>query len=90
MSYAKAAPGVYRTMLGIHQYLQSSGLEEKLLNLVFLRASRINRCAFCTDMHWKDLRAAGEPEQKLYILTAWREWSEFPAANGRRSNGPKG
>ena len=78
-SYAKAAPGVLQTMLGIHQYLLKCGLDHTLMNLVVLRASQINRCAYCIDMHWKDLRAAGEPEQKLYMLSAWREWDGYSA-----------
>jgi AhpD family alkylhydroperoxidase len=77
LSYAKAAPGVYKTMLAMHHYLLTSGLDEQLLNLVYLRASQINGCAYCIDMHSKDLRAAGEPEQKLYMLNAWREWDGF-------------
>jgi len=71
--YAKVAPGVFEAMLGLTRYLHKSGLEESLLNLVFLRASQLNRCAYCIDMHWKDLRAAGETEQRLYGLDAWEE-----------------
>ncbi len=71
--YVKAAPGAYRAMAGLAQYLQTTGLEHGLLNLVCLRASQINGCAFCIDMHWKDLRASGESEQRLYGLDAWRE-----------------
>jgi len=76
-SYARVAPDVYKTLLGVHQYLERSGLEIDLLNLVFLRASQINGCAYCIDMHWKDLRAAGVAEQKLYMLDAWREWTGY-------------
>jgi AhpD family alkylhydroperoxidase len=60
-------------MLGLGTYLQSCGLPEKLLHLLELRVSHINGCAFCIDMHSKDLRAAGETEQRLYLLDAWRE-----------------
>ena len=60
-------------MLGIEHYLQSCGLEESLQNLMKLRVSQINGCAYCIDMHWKDLRAAGETEQRLYGLDAWEE-----------------
>lgn len=60
-------------MLGVSNYLRSCGLEESLLTLIELRASQINGCAFCLDMHWKDLRAAGEGEQRLYGLDAWEE-----------------
>jgi AhpD family alkylhydroperoxidase len=72
-SYDKAAPGVYRAMNGVEQYLENCGLEESLLHLVRLRVSQINGCAYCLDMHWKDLRAIGEQEQRLYSLDAWRE-----------------
>ena len=73
LHYAKAAPGVYQAIDALDQYLQGCGLEESLLHLVRLRASQINGCAYCLDMHWKDLRAIGEGEQRLYSLDAWRE-----------------
>lgn len=73
LNYAKVAPGVYDAMDALDQYLASCGLEESLLQLVRLRASQINGCAYCLDMHWKDLRAIGENEQRLYSLDAWRE-----------------
>jgi AhpD family alkylhydroperoxidase len=60
-------------MLGLTKYLSQSGLEPALLDLVYLRASQINGCAYCIDMHWKDLRAQGENEQRLYGLDAWEE-----------------
>jgi len=60
-------------MLGLEKYIRQSGLEESLLDLVKLRASQINGCAYCIDMHWKDLRARGENEQRLYGLDAWEE-----------------
>ena len=68
-----AAPSALKAMLGLGAYVQQSGLEENLLNLIALRASQINGCAYCIDMHWKDLRASGESEQRLYGLDAWRE-----------------
>lgn len=70
---AKVAPGVYQAMLGLESYLHQSGLEVPLLHLIKLRASQINGCAYCIDMHWKDLRAIGENEQRLYGLDAWAE-----------------
>ncbi|HLW00759.1 MAG TPA: carboxymuconolactone decarboxylase family protein [Ktedonobacterales bacterium] len=73
MSYAKAAPGVFKAMLGLGAYVNECGLEENLLDLVRVRASQINGCAYCLDMHSKDLRARGESEQRLYLLDAWRE-----------------
>jgi len=73
IDYEKAAPGVYKAMMGLEKYLHTCGLEESLIHLVKLRASQINGCAYCLDMHWKDLRAIGEKEQRLYSLDAWRE-----------------
>jgi len=67
------SPGAYKAMLGLEKYLHNCGLEPKLLNLLNLRVSQINGCAYCLDMHWKDLRAEGETEQRLYGLDAWRE-----------------
>jgi AhpD family alkylhydroperoxidase len=72
-NYFKAAPDAYKAMSGLEAYLHGCGLEEGLLHLVKLRASQINGCAFCLDMHSKDLRAIGETEQRLYTLDAWRE-----------------
>ena len=73
IDYLKSARGAYHAMLGIEHYLQKCGLEESLQNLIKLRVSQINGCAYCIDMHWKDLRAAGESEQRLYGLDAWEE-----------------
>ena len=73
LNYGKAAEGVYDAMDALDRYIQRSGLEKPLLFLVQLRASQINGCAYCLDMHWKDLRASGEGEQRLYSLDAWRE-----------------
>jgi AhpD family alkylhydroperoxidase len=66
--------GVYQAMLALETHVRkSSGLEPELLHLVRLRASQINGCAYCLDMHSKEARAAGETEQRLYCLSAWRE-----------------
>ena len=73
LNYGKTAPGVYDAMDALDRYLQDCKLERKLLFLVQLRASQVNGCAYCLDMHWKDLRASGEGEQRLYSLDAWRE-----------------
>ena len=78
-NYAKAAPGVYDAMDALDRYLAGCGVEESLLHLVRLRASQINGCAYCIDMHWKDLRALGESEQRLYGLNAWRESPYYSA-----------
>ena len=72
-NYVRAARGAYEALLGLEKYLHQSGLEESLLNLVRLRASEINGCAYCIDMHWKDLRSVGETEQRLYGLDVWEE-----------------
>jgi AhpD family alkylhydroperoxidase len=72
-NYPRVAPGIYDAMDSLDTYLGNSGLERKLLLLVQLRASQLNGCAFCIDMHWKDLRAIDETEQRLYGLDAWRE-----------------
>lgn len=73
IDYTKIAPGLYHAMLGLEQYVHGCGLEAPLIHLVKLRASQINGCAYCLDMHWKDLRALGESEQRLYSLDAWEE-----------------
>jgi AhpD family alkylhydroperoxidase len=73
LNYAKAAPKGYRAVLALDSYVESCGLEPLLLELVKLRASQINGCAYCLDMHSKDARALGESEQRLYGLSAWRE-----------------
>src|SRR5262249_17860608 len=72
-NYLRVARGGYEAMLGLEKYLRESGLEEPLIHLVKLRVSQINGCAYCIDMHWKDLRAIGEQEQRLYGLDAWEE-----------------
>lgn len=63
----------YRALLGVEKYLAKCSIEKPLRELIKLRVSQINGCAFCIDMHWKDARAAGESEQRLYGLSAWRE-----------------
>ncbi len=69
----KIAPDLYSNLAALQKYVDSCGLERPLLELVKLRASQINGCAFCLDMHTKDARALGETEQRLYLLSAWRE-----------------
>jgi AhpD family alkylhydroperoxidase len=73
VNYAKVAPAAMHAMRGLGEYVRNSGLEASLLELVRLRASQINGCAYCIDMHTKDARAAGETEQRLYTLSVWRE-----------------
>jgi AhpD family alkylhydroperoxidase len=69
----EVAQGPIKAMLGLETYLAKCGLEAPLLHLLKLRVSQINGCAYCIDMHWKDLMAGGETEQRLYMLDAWRE-----------------
>ncbi len=66
LDFLGTTPNVVKAMLGLHKPLSQSGLEKGLLDLVYFRVSQINGCAFCLDMHAKDLRAAGETEQRLY------------------------
>lgn len=73
LDYGKASPGALQAMIGLEAHTRRSGLEYSLLELVKTRASQLNGCAFCLDMHTKDARAAGETEQRLYALSAWRE-----------------
>ncbi len=73
IDYAQAFPEAIRAMAQMESTLRHSGLERSLLELVKLRASQLNGCAYCIDMHTKDARAGGETEQRLYGLTAWRE-----------------
>ncbi len=74
----KVAPGAYRTFAALESYVRnSSRLEPSLLELVRMRASQLNGCAYCIDMHSKDARAGGESEQRLYALNAWRETPFF-------------
>ncbi|QDU88022.1 Alkyl hydroperoxide reductase AhpD [Pirellulimonas nuda] len=69
----KQSTNAYRAMLGVEKALTQGSIEKPLRELIHLRVSQINGCAFCIDMHWKDARAAGESEQRLYGLSAWRE-----------------
>lgn len=71
------APGATRAMLALERYVRSSGLEPELLELVKLRGSYLNGCAYCVDMHTKDARARGEAEQRLYAVPVWRETPFF-------------
>ena len=73
INYGKVAPEAIRALSGLDTYVRGSGLEPGLLDLVKTRASQLNGCAYCIDMHTKDARARGETEQRLYGLSAWRE-----------------
>jgi AhpD family alkylhydroperoxidase len=69
----------FKAFYGFNAYLAKSSLDETLINLLSLRVSQINGCAFCLDMHAKDLRAAGESEQRIYMMNAWRESPVYSA-----------
>ncbi|HEU5380215.1 MAG TPA: carboxymuconolactone decarboxylase family protein [Ktedonobacteraceae bacterium] len=73
IAYGKVAPGGLKAMSGLQRYVDECGLEKPLLELIKTRASQINGCAYCLDMHTKDARHHGESEQRLYALSAWRE-----------------
>jgi AhpD family alkylhydroperoxidase len=77
MDYAEAAPGAMAAINGLDTYLATCGLEPSLRELVRLRASQINGCAYCVDMHSLDARAGGETEQRLYALPVWHETPFF-------------
>ncbi|PAY09649.1 alkylhydroperoxidase [Bradyrhizobium sp. UFLA03-84] len=73
MNFYQAAPETIKALTAVENQIQSSGLELSLIELVRARASQINRCAFCINMHTQDARKHGETEQRLYLLNAWRE-----------------
>jgi AhpD family alkylhydroperoxidase len=73
IDYQKLSTPGLRALGGVYTYIANSGLPKALIDLVFLRASQINGCAYCIDMHWKDLRVLGDTEQRLASLDAWRE-----------------
>jgi AhpD family alkylhydroperoxidase len=87
INFYKATPDGINAMRGLEHYInQSSGLEPSLRELVKIRASQINGCAYCIDMHTKDARAAGETEQRLYALNAWRESEMLPLIRRLRAS----
>lgn len=82
MNYEAAAPDVMTAMIGLETYLarqsrREDGVDKPLMELVKIRVSQINQCAYCLDMHTKDARALGETEQRIYALSAWRETPFF-------------
>jgi len=76
---AKADPEAYKAMLGLEKYLAASGLDKRLYELVKTRASQINGCAYCINMHVRDAMKLGETAQRLFLLDAWRETDLFTA-----------
>ena len=79
INWVQSAAGGLKAMLGLQGYVNHSGLEHSLLELVKMRVSQINGCAYCLDMHFKDATAAGESAQRLYLLDAWREVKLYTA-----------
>lgn len=77
LNYAKVFPKALETMLELENFMTASGLEHSLYELIKTRASQINKCAYCLDMHTKVARLAGETEQRLYALNAWKETTFF-------------
>jgi AhpD family alkylhydroperoxidase len=77
LDYAKAAPAAVQAQVAMERYVRGCGLEHSLLELVKLRASYMNGCAYCIDMHTKDARAEGETEQRIYAIPVWRETPFF-------------
>ncbi|HVY15229.1 MAG TPA: carboxymuconolactone decarboxylase family protein [Rhodopila sp.] len=80
VSPQQVAPDAYKAVLGVEAQIQRSGLPKSLIELVKMRASQINGCAFCLDMHSKDALAAGETAQRLFLLNAWAEAPVFTPA----------
>ncbi|MCX6047909.1 MAG: carboxymuconolactone decarboxylase family protein [Chloroflexi bacterium] len=79
LEYGKVAPAAMQAMYAINNYSKNCGLEPSLLELIKIRASQLNHCAYCLDMHTKDARAMGESEQRLYALSAWQETPFYTA-----------
>ncbi len=73
LDYSKVAPEAMKAMIGLEKYVAGTKLDKTIFELVKIRASQINKCAYCIDMHTKDARKTGETEQRLYALSAWRE-----------------
>jgi AhpD family alkylhydroperoxidase len=71
--WTRAVPAAYQAIWALERHVRASELDRRLLDLVYLRVSQMNGCAFCVDMHAKELRAAGDTEQRVYSLAAWRE-----------------
>ncbi len=83
MDLAGEIPAAYKAMMGLESFVQSTGMEKSLLELIKIRASQINGCAFCIDMHTKDARKAGVSEQRIYMLNAWRSsWQLLQSMHG--------
>lgn len=80
INYQAIEPSAYQAMLGLEKYIRTSGLDHGLMHLIKVRASQLNGCAYCMDMHIKEARADGESQQRLDVLSAWRETDFFTPA----------
>ena len=80
---AQVAPEAFKIMLQFEAYAKTTGFDQLLIELIKIRASQINGCAYCLDMHTKDARAFGETEQRIYCLNAWREAPFYSDARAR-------
>lgn len=78
-NFGKAAPGAYKAILALEQYVQDSGLDKRFIHLIKLRASQINGCAYCVDMHVKEARHHGLSEQWINLMCVWRESPVYDA-----------
>jgi AhpD family alkylhydroperoxidase len=83
LSVGEVDPAAYQAVLGLERYVGTTALERPLRELVKIRASQLNACAFCLDMHHQDARAAGEDQRRLDVLSAWREAPEVYTARER-------
>lgn len=90
MDYRNVAPAAVTAMLGVEQYARTCGLERPLIEIVKLRASQINGCAYGVDMHTKDVRAGGETEQRLYAVSVWQEAPFFSEPDSKGSAAARG
>jgi AhpD family alkylhydroperoxidase len=77
LNLQQTEPNAYKAMYGLEKYLSTTQLSADYRHLITVRASQLNGCAFCLDMHTREARAAGETEQRLYLLNAWRETTLF-------------
>ena len=77
LNYSKASPAAFQAMIGLQSVVNKSGLEKPLMELVKLRASLLNGCAYCIDLHFREATTAGEQPERLYLLNAWRETPEL-------------
>ena len=84
LNYVKASPATYQALLALQAVVDKSGLEKPLLELIKIRASQINKCAFCLHMHTRDARKAGETEERIYLIDAWREVAALYGSRARR------